>query len=456
MTNDMIETGHEDDAPRPRVRSRTFDLTAEIEAFVADVIPRVIPAFKPRCNEQIENAWNRMKEGFSDKTDSTKKLYVSKFRKALTDAITAHEPDEGRRVQVLDRVRSIVKNDPGVLEKINAAYERKQFENANSLILVGNYREIVAIAQKWLKGSSEEKRAIALMLLTGRRFIEVLKVGEFSVHAVKVQNGAIVQKWLIDFKGQTKTRGAEGTKFEELFGIPTLAPAKDVVEAIEKFRKSDLGQSIAEADFDYANSYHNPRFNTILRESEIGKAWPIDTDFSLKSLRALYAEICFKHHAPSNIHKDAYYAQILGHSEGNMKTALSYVRYYLEEKDADKAEIERKRILQAALDEEAQFRAEKEAGQHQFTKAQRVSDKQAAAAKASRAAPSKGDVAPEVIKERLRLAGVSVNSLAEKTGKNRSTVWRNLVAKGSVDVHTAIAEALGVNVAELWPSKYKG
>lgn len=434
--NDLIETG---DTKRPSGIHRTFELAKEIAGFVDYVVPRIVPKKRSRWSEQITHKWQSLLEGFSSKTPATQKLYVSKFRKALLDAIAETEPNEERRVEIVDDIKSIVKIEAGVYETINAEYKEKIAANTRSLVFVPNYQRIVMAARSWLDGTSEELRAIGLMLLTGRRFYEVLVAGDFAPTVVRVNTGRVIPTWRMDFSGQLKTREAEGTKFETLFNIPTLAPVKDIMAAIAALRDSSFGRAVAAAGQEQANTHVNPKLNKIVRDSKVGELWPVGVELSIKSLRALYAEICFKHHAPSDVHKDAYFAEILGHRDGDMTTALSYVRFYLDEKDGDAARAELDRISKARAESEATYKA---------------AHGEPRATPKSRHDPMPGDVSPDAIMARLRKAGGSLTDVASKSGKHRSTVWRNLVASGSEDVHRAISEVLGVERSELWPSRY--
>ena len=424
---------------RPALHRRTFELAREIADFVEYTIPRVVPKKRSRWSEQITHKWSELLVAFSSKTPATQKLYVSKFRKALSDAIEQEEPNEERRVQLLDDLKAIVKIEATVYEQINAEYRGKVVTNTRALVFVPNYQEIVKVARSWLEKESHEHCAIALMLLTGRRFYEVLVAGDFSPTTIKVDRGKITPTWRMDFSGQLKTREAEGSKFQTLFNIPTLAPVRQIMSAVDDLRSSRFGREAAITSQETVNTHINPLLNKLLRASKIAELWPEKTELSIKSLRALYAEICYKHHAPAGIHKDAYFAEILGHQEGDMTTALSYVRFYLDDKDGDAARAELERITKAKEQMDAAYKAE---------------NPEPKTVRKSRHDPEAGDVSPDAIMVRLRKAKISLTDVSNKSGKHRTTVWRNLVASGSEDVHKAIAELLGVELSELWPSRY--
>lgn len=445
--DELIEN---DEAPATEVQrdrpssARTFSLNDEIESFTKFVVERVVPTKRSRWSEQIEARWKQIAAAFSNKTPSTQKLYVSKFRKALLIALDAAEADETRRAVVMEDLRNIVKIGFQVYAEINAGYREKIVSNTRKLVFVPNYERIVKAARSWLDGESDELRAIAIMLLTGRRFYEVLVAGTFAPTTVLVElphgRGRVVPTWRMDFSGQLKTREGEGTKFNTLYNIPTLAPVKLIVAAVERLRSSSLGRTASSMGQEYANTHLNPALNKALTGSKIAELWPKGAELSIKSLRALYAEICFKHHAPAGVHKDAYFAEILGHSEGNLNTALSYVRFYLDEKDGDAARAELDAMISSAEEREEQYQTE---------------NPKPKVVRKSRHDPEPGDVSPDIIMSRLRGAKVSMTAIAEKSGCHRSTVWRNLVGSGSAAVHQAVAESLGVPASELWPSQYK-
>lgn len=122
-----------------------------------------------------------------------------------------------------------------------------------------------------------------------------------------------------------------------------------------------MGKEVAVRGEEFANSNYNPRLNKVLRASAIGELWPKGDRLTVKQLRTLYAEVCFKHHAPSTTHKDAYFAEILGHRDGDMSTALSYVRYYLDKKDGEAARIELERLIKAKEEADAAYWAQRQA-----------------------------------------------------------------------------------------------
>lgn len=445
--------------PKPPVRgAHTFNLSAELDAFTDYVLKRVTPVYASHYVDQISRQWEKISERFSNKTPATQKLYVSKFRKALELALTSEEPNADRRAGIMTRLKAIVRNDPAIVELVNETYSAKVVENTRKLVFVANYQKIVSLARGWLSSEDEARVAIGLMLLTGRRFYEVLVAGIFTPTFERIDGkrlkGRVMSKWEVTFLGQLKTREADGTQFGQSFSIPLLAPVNEVLPAIEWLRRSPLGSFAAQVTQDAANSNINPRLNRELRRSELAQLWPDnDPDFSLKSTRALYAEICYKHHAPAGIHKDTYFAQILGHREGDLRTALSYVRYYLDEKDDAAARAELIRIASESERQAKAYREQREADTSGFTSLDRVKLNQVST-RATREMAVPGDVSRDAIRNRLRLKGLELGEFAKSIGRHRTTIWRNLAASGNEEIHQSIAKALGVKPSDIWPSRY--
>lgn len=362
MNDDFDVIDDEDDVgPRTRPAGTRLNLTEEIEDFRDRTLPRIFPKYGSRYRELIQKDWAATQKLFDDKTTATKKLYGSKFRKAVFDAIKVREQDAKRREELLATMKDLLKTDPEVLNEVKEHYRENISKNANKLVRVEHYAKMVEIATRWLTGDSDELRALGLMLVTGRRFYEVLVAGEFGRTVIQLERGKMSPIWRMDFSGQMKTREAEGTKFDTLYNIPTLAPVAKVIKAVNLLRSSPMGKEIAAMGQEFANTHYNPRLNKILRASAIGELWPKGDVLTIKQLRTLYAEVCFKHHAPSDKHKDAYFAEILGHREGDMNTALSYVRYYLDEKDRDFAQAEMDQMIKKRDEDEAAYWAQRKA-----------------------------------------------------------------------------------------------
>lgn len=166
--------------------------------------------------------------------------------------------------------------------------------------------------------------AAGLALLTGRRPAELLRTGEFA--PVKGQ------RFMMQFRGQAKTRGAPGTQ-TGWYEIPVLAPASEIIRAVRLLRSS------LPATRGMTNADVHSKWKTALGRAVravFGAQWsPYD-------FRAVYALCCYHAFAPRNVAQLAYYADILGHrllaaeqpgdksaAVADTMTAAFYLRFYL-------------------------------------------------------------------------------------------------------------------------------
>ncbi len=150
--------------------------------------------------------------------------------------------------------------------------------------------------------------ALGIMAATGRRMAEVLLTGEFFN-----PKGASVA-----FAGQTKTRGATGTR-QDAYRIPTLIPGEQAMLLLDKLRaKLAKIQSCAEAHERFAGQLNLKTKRTF------------GLDWTPKDLRAAYAAICYALKTTKKTSPVAYYSEILGHKldskdgAGDLDTPLSY------------------------------------------------------------------------------------------------------------------------------------
>ncbi len=165
--------------------------------------------------------------------------------------------------------------------------------------------------------------AAALLLLTGRRPWEILATGGFK----PAGDDALV------FSGQAKTRGAESAQTEP-YTIPVLTDPDRIVFAFKALRdRYDL------SGLDYKKA-HNRYSKTLgqyarqyFKDENHGKVLAgsdrqHDGGITPSDLRAAYATIAFEWFAPDEVSLNAYFACILGHSEYDFVTSLSYCTFY--------------------------------------------------------------------------------------------------------------------------------
>ncbi|MBL4544006.1 MAG: hypothetical protein JKP97_19920 [Rhodobacteraceae bacterium] len=321
-----------------------FALKEETEAFAAEVAKLTVPRYASHWRDRVERLWDDVwKRGIEERTASTQKLYASKFRTAVRNALEEEEQRTKRRQRVEAAVLSIVRIDPAITAKLQEDYQAKvKAENAD-LVLVPEWEWLVKTFEAMLEDDDMELRALAIMALTGRRFAEVLQAGEFEPFVEHSSSGTVRQKWLLKFSGQLKTKSGPETMFGKSYAIPTLAPARDVLSAFRGMRASAAGRIWKSAPERQLSTTFNPDFNRKLRTCPAAKFWPKDQPLSLKELRALYAEIAYVNFAPRTT-RAPFYARILGHGDEDLTTALSYMRYSLSRQAMKEGQEEMNRL----------------------------------------------------------------------------------------------------------------
>ncbi len=154
--------------------------------------------------------------------------------------------------------------------------------------------------------------AAALLMLTGRRFIEIIKLGVFS--------GATRRRSLV-FAGQAKTRNAE-TAQTEPYVIPVLANPTLILKAIDVLRRRT---NVADLDNQKVNGRYSKHLGThaaqLFHDANRMALIP-------KELRAAYATTAFAWYCPNGTSMNAYFAAILGHSFLDVVTSVSYIDFY--------------------------------------------------------------------------------------------------------------------------------
>ncbi|WP_018631536.1 protelomerase family protein [Neomegalonema perideroedes] len=361
---------------------RHYALAEAVEIFIRDALKLLTPKPVKDWRRKLVVRWGRERDQFRNKTPATQKLYGSRFRAPLRRALE----EAGVAPQILEAVFEEVRIEREMVAAVNEDYRQTVDGSNRHLARVSGWREILAELTRMLDSTDARFLALGLMGLTGRRFVEVLKFGDFAPVDSALPSGVRVrQKWLVEFSGQAKTRGAEGTMFGKSYVIPVLAPAARILDAFARLRADREGARWAEMTPAKLNSAVNPPFNKLLREyPPIAMRWPPHPTLTLKALRAFYAEACMEAFAPP-MTKAPYFARILGHAETQYETALSYMTLSLNEQGASAGMEEIHRLLMErdeAREEGIKAKAEREAAEE----AQRLAKAEALAAKRARRA----------------------------------------------------------------------
>jgi len=279
-----------------------------------------------------------------------------------------------REANLDDELTLSVVRAPDELQKaVYDTYKASISEQHNELVAIPEWRKLLDVAiaalpsvdKSWTTLESEAQAVadnasrhdlvrygLALHLLTGRRPYEVFCQGSVLPVPLVAEETAGAHarvrgfdSWRVLFSGQAKTRGKDGTRFDQTFPIPTLTNAKDVIFAWTVIRLSTCGQVWKEmTNEEFWNDLCRvPAQSAIMpgiREELFSSHWPVavlgDSTNAVEAkrlvpnnIRALYAEIADNFFRPQSQSKAAFFAEILGHTEKDMETAKAYMKYYL-------------------------------------------------------------------------------------------------------------------------------
>lgn len=336
-------------------KKRQFSLKNSKDDYARLASSLTVPTKQKRWKDRLKREWTLLRQQFRDKAPGTQKLYISKFRAALKAAILDVEDDEDRAKGIIREInKEILIFEEDISEAVKQEAQKRIRTYGNNLVRITSaWEPLLREFQLLLHHKDPELVAVGLMATTGRRFAEVLSSGSFYEVSSEYRGHPVKMKYEVGFHGQLKTRGAEGTRYDETYNIPVNALSQNVIRAFHTLRHTALGREWAGMDSDALNGNVNRILNNALRSrAEIVQLWPEDEfPLSLKALRPFYAEVAYHYHAPETVTKGAYFARILGHSEDDYHSALSYMRFSLTSKDdyQNIREIERLRKL---LDEQ--------------------------------------------------------------------------------------------------------
>lgn len=290
--------------------------------------------------QQMQDIWQKEFSSLSHLTDQTKKFYVSKYyRPALAAAFPEGHPSY-----------DIVKLPDEIADRISANYRRTVVTRNKSLTAIPEWREMVATATATLQARISDPNptkesamviAAALLLLTGRRPYEIICSGVFAPAHIAGGSKNALSKWSVMFAGQTKTRGAIGTRYNESYEIPVLAPARLILDAVRILRTSAVGAewtTLNNTAFTTLTNSRGPDERLPIREAVTDlytRYWPQEAVLSPKCMRPLYAEISYNMFSSKAVSKNSFYARVLGHKTNDLETSLSYMHYYLPDLDTD-------------------------------------------------------------------------------------------------------------------------
>jgi hypothetical protein len=172
--------------------------------------------------------------------------------------------------------------------------------------------KIVEVATSLLASQEWSEIAAGLAVTTGRRLVEVLKVGDFEHHTM----------YSVIFAGQAKRQESELEPFE----IPTLCPSATVLNAVERLRllldTTDIDERTVSQKYSPAvKQVANQHFSTLIpcRDNK--------TDLYTHICRSVYARIAVYYYCPPTIADVHFMATVQGHykqMQGSEELRRSY------------------------------------------------------------------------------------------------------------------------------------
>jgi hypothetical protein len=186
----------------------------------------------------------------------------------------------------------------------------------------------------WLLSASKPLlRAVGIQLLTGRRNIELFRTFGSTPARKHSPLFDTCEGYTLFFAGQAKTRNASSARLGP-YEIPVLAEPAMLLKAIRMMQRDyPIPESLDSKQIDSKiASTLGQNVRDHFRDDKGGLLTP-------KDLRAIYATIAYEYYAPPGYGVNAYFSHILGHSEGDFQTAMSYGGFYVlgHKRDYDRA-----------------------------------------------------------------------------------------------------------------------
>ncbi|WP_234053681.1 MULTISPECIES: protelomerase family protein [unclassified Xanthobacter] len=308
---------------RPKLQNAIATFTAKVSAAESE--------------EQVVDLWARELNKYSHLTDTTRLTYVTKYR---DDIRKTHGDD-------CDLLRLVVA-PTDLTNSVTSARNAAILSEHRALIGIRHWRKIIQRATTLLASNDPLDIGIGLVVLTGRRPVEIFVSGVFERHPLPGGQLGAYEKWQVLFAGQAKTRGKEGTRFGEAYPIPVLAPARQIIEAWERLRVHPNAESrLSVATTDGNVNYETIRWSEMTAE-EFSRAlrislrdrvtllyadlWPPEEPVAPYRFRSLYVQVAYRVFCSQSVSLPSYICKILGHAnEGGkgLETAHAYMDYYL-------------------------------------------------------------------------------------------------------------------------------
>lgn len=168
------------------------------------------------------------------------------------------------------------------------------------------------------QSQSPEEMAIAIAAVTGRRHVEVVAQGQFSLSATQ-------HRYLLHFQGQAKKRDDQSNPG---FDILTLIPAIEALALIDRFRAHPaigplIGQDDEHPDVQAFHARVNRRVQKVFGQSGLVPVLHGFKTVSIHRLRALWGAIAFHFFAPGQKNPQRFLQHYLGHVSDTLQSAAN-------------------------------------------------------------------------------------------------------------------------------------
>ena len=165
---------------------------------------------------------------------------------------------------------------------------------------------------------SPEEMAIAVAAITGRRHVEVVAQGQFTLSATK-------HRYLLHFQGQAKKRDDQSNLG---FDILTLIPAIEALALIDRFRAHPaigplIGQDDEHPDVQAFHARVNRRVEKMFGQSGLVPVLQGFKTVSIHRLRALWGAIAYHFFAPGQKNPQRFLQHYLGHVSDTLQSAAN-------------------------------------------------------------------------------------------------------------------------------------
>lgn len=254
---------------------------------------------EPNGNERVKICVNERLKLEKAHTTNTVLSYLTAYRKEVKAAF-------GVKSALLKNLKPHKKT----VEKERKAYKTtvQLRTEHNDLTPIPNHTELIDFAKGLLESSSYLKVTLGLQLLTGRRTVEILKIGTF--HKIPHSKNSLL------FEGQAKKKGENFPPYK----VPILCPPNTVISALEWLRNEK--KDFAALTEKQINSKCGKTLNDYCKQFSF---W-LGTDCTPHDLRKAYAAITYGQSNKKESFR-GWAANILGHSADGELTTETYFKY---------------------------------------------------------------------------------------------------------------------------------